>query len=510
MNSVLKKALKKYKIPSVWTEKVLNAVNFIKSQQYKFDKNIRKDLRNLPFITIDEEDSYDFDDAIYCYRIKHNGYWKLLVAISDVSFYIKEKSSLDKEAFNRGTSIYFPLKVVPMFPEELSTDIFSLLPNKDRYCFVCEMTLSKIGNLLYYKYYEAIIKSHARLTYSNVMKIWNKDIFLCKRFIKIKKYIKNLYFLNNILIKNKNLEKTIFFNSDEPYFIFDSKFRIKSIILKKRNLVHNFIEFCMILANKSAALFIEKNKVVSLFRNHEFPTLSKIINFRKVLKKFNLRLTGGKNPVIKDYFNLYKKIKNKPYKEIINLALLKSTKKAYYSEKNSGHFGLAETHYTHFTSPIRRYSDLIVHRTIKFILKNKNKKKKIIKNYFLNKKFFHNIILMKKFSKQCVITEKRADKAYKFVLDLLKFEFLKKKIGSEFNGIISHITEFGFFVKINKLFLDGLVHVSKLRDDYYFYNKKKNFLKGKRLKKVFSIGDFVKVKILSIKIKNKIINLSLI
>ncbi|WP_343183744.1 ribonuclease R family protein [Buchnera aphidicola] len=508
LNYFLKKSLKKYKISSVWTKEIIDSVNLIKYKKYKLNKNFRKDLRNIPFITIDEEDSYDFDDAIYCYRAKRNGNWKLLVAISDVSFYIKENSILDKEAFNRGNSIYFPLKVIPMFPEELSTKIFSLLPHQDRLCIICEMTLSNVGNLINYKHYNAIIKSHARLTYSNVIQMWNKDINICKKFNNVKQCVKNFYFLNNILIKNKELKKVIFFNSHEPHFLFNSLYQIKSIIIKKRNAAHNLIEFCMILANKSSALFIQNNKYCSLFRNHLYPTNDKIKYFRNFLKKFNLRLLGGKNPIIRDYFNLCNKLINHPSKEIIELELLKSTKKAFYSEKNLGHFGLAEKFYTHFTSPIRRYSDLIIHRIIKFILYKKFKNSDIKKNN--KKKYLYNLKDIKKISKQCTLAEKKSDKAYKFVIYSLKFQFLKKKIGLECKGIISNIKEFGFFVKIDNFFLNGLVHVSMLKDDYYFYNKKKNILKGKRLKKIFSIGNVVKVKIISVKIKNKIIHLSLI
>ncbi|NIG99404.1 MAG: VacB/RNase II family 3'-5' exoribonuclease [Buchnera aphidicola (Periphyllus acericola)] len=510
LNNSLKYILKKYKISSDWSEEILNSVKLVKSKKYFRSQKNRKDLRNFPFITIDEKDSYDFDDAIYCYKIKKNLKWKLFVAVSDVSFYVKENSLLDKEALNRGTSIYFPCNVIPMLPEELSEDICSLLPNQDRLCIVCEMTLSKNGKLLHYVHYKSIIKSHARLTYSNVIKIWNGDKFLCNKFKKIKKNIIDLFYLNKILVQNKDLKKIILFNSDEPDFIFDSSFKIKCISLKKKNLVHNFIEYCMILANKSSALFIKENNVISLFRNHAYPVNSKIKNFRRILKKFNLKLEGGNFPTFKNYLTLSDKIFNKPYKEIIELALLRSTKKAFYSEKNSGHFGLAEKFYTHFTSPIRRYSDLIVHRTIKFILFKKYHIGNYQKKFLYKRKFLYNFKNMQKIAKQCSISEKRADKAYKFFIDTLKFDFIKNKIGHNFYGYISHITEFGFFVKINNIFLDGLVHVSRLTDDYYFYDKKKIFLKGKRFKKIFSIGDLVHVKIISIKNKNKMIHLSLI
>ena len=432
-----------------------------------------------------------------------------MIAISDVSFFVKKDSDLDKEALFRGTSIYFPLNVLPMLPEKLSTNLCSLLPNKDRLCIICEMTLSKNGNLLKYIYYEATIKSHARLTYDNVSKIWNNDPCLCKSFINVQKPLKNLYLLSVLLHKNKNLKKIIFFHNNEPSFQFYNSGRIKKIILKNRNKAHTFIELCMILANKSSALFLKKNNILSLFRNHKCPTLIKIQNFRNLLKKFNLRLTGGKNPVLKDYLKLFNQLKNKPYKEIIELELLKSTKKAFYSEKNFGHFGLSEKFYTHFTSPIRRYPDLMVHRGIKHFLKNK-KKINNKDNVESKKNFPYTLESIKKIATICSESEKKADRAYKFFIDMLKIDFMKYKIGRKFDGLIVNITDFGFFVRIKNLFIHGLVHVSTLKDDYYYYNKKKMTLNGKKYKKKFSLGDIVKVKIKSVKSKNKIVDLFLI
>ncbi|CAL4324647.1 ribonuclease R family protein [Buchnera aphidicola] len=505
--SILKKVIQKYNIRSIWTKKILHSINFIKEDSIIIEKKFRKDLRNLPFVTIDEKDAYDFDDAIYCYKVPNTSLWKLLVAISDVSFFIKKDSDLDKEALFRGNSIYFPLNVLPMFPKELSTDLFSLLPHKDRLCVICEMTLSNKGNLLKYIHYEAIIKSHARLTYENVIKIWRKDKFLCRKFLNLQKNLHDLNMLSIILHKNKNLKKIIFFHNNEPSFIFHHSGEIKNIILKNRNQAHIFVELCMILANKSSALFLKKNNIISLFRNHENPTLEKIKNFRIFLKKFNLQLTGGKNPALIDYLNLFQKLKNKPYKEIIELELLKSTKKAFYSEKNFGHFGLSEKFYTHFTSPIRRYSDLMVHRGIKYFLKNKKNNKNNIDS---KKKFPYNLENMRKIAKICSQSEQKSDKAYKFFIDMLKLNFAKTKIGKNFYGLIVHITEFGFFVKIKNLFINGLVHVSTLKDDYYYYDKRTMSLNGRKFKKKFFLGDYVQVKIKSIKLKRKILDLILI
>ncbi|MCW5197448.1 ribonuclease R family protein [Buchnera aphidicola] len=501
--------MRKYNIPLKWSKNIKNAVNVVKNQNISNEINIRKDLRKLPFITIDEKNSYDFDDAIYCYLIKETLKWKLFVAISDVSFYIKKNSILDREAFNRGNSIYLPLKVIPMLPEELSTNFLSLLPNKDRLCVICEMTLSEFGDLIKYKHYEAVIKSHARITYKNITKIWKKDYLLSKKFKKIKKSLLELNDLNNILLKNEMLKKVISIKNDEPVFIFNSSYMIEKITLKKRTLAHDLVESCMLLANKASALLIHKNNKISLFRNHAYPTYNKVKDFRKILNKFNLRLKGGKKPLLKNYFQLLNKLKNKSFQEIVKLCLLKSTKKAFYSEKNIGHFGLAEKFYTHFTSPIRRYSDLIIHRIIKNILytKNKNFSKK---NIFIKNMYIYNLKNLKDISKKCSITEKRSDKAFKFITNILQLEFAKKNIKKKFYGIISHITEFGFFVKINNLYINGLVHVSTLKDDYYYYNKNTMTLHGKNSKKKFFIGNRVYVQIISIKEKKKIIYLHLI
>ncbi|WP_367675620.1 ribonuclease R family protein [Buchnera aphidicola] len=507
--SIFRKVMKKYQIRAVWKKKIVNSIRVIQPQKINKEKSFRKDLRSLPFVTIDEKDAYDFDDAVYCYKIPNTSLWKLFVAISDVSFFVEKGSDLDKEALYRGTSIYFPLNVLPMLPEQLSNNLCSLLPNKDRLSIVCEMTLSHKGNLLNYMHYEAVIKSHARLTYEEVIKIWKNDVNLSKKFFKIKKTLKNFRFLSSILHKNKNLKKIIFFHNSEPNFIFHHSGKIKNIILKNRNRAHTFVELCMILANKSSALFLKKNNIISLFRNHKCPTSIQIRNFRNLLSKFNLTLKGGKQPLFEDYLKLFEKLKNKPYKEIIELELLKSTKKAFYSEKNFGHFGLSEKFYTHFTSPIRRYPDLMVHRGIKYFLKNKNNIKNT-NNINAKRKSLYNVESMKKIARICSKSEKKADKAYKFFIDILKFDFIKRKIGKEFHGVIIHITEFGFFVKIRDLFTNGLVHVSTLKDDYYYYNRKNMTLNGKRFKKKFFLGDSVKVKIKSMRYKNKILDLFLI
>lgn len=401
-----------------------------------------------------------------------------------------------------------PFKVIPMFPKELSTNLLSLLPNKDRLCIICDMTLSKFGDLIKYKYYEAVIQSHSKITYDDVVKIWKQDYFLCQKFKNIKKSLMDLKILNNVLLKNKSLKKIISFNHDEPDFIFNSSNMIENILLKKKNLAHNLVESCMLLANKASALFMYKNSVISLFRNHAYPVYNKIIYLKKILKKFNLRLKGGKNPVSKNYFELLHKLRNKPFREIVKLSLLKCTKKAFYSEKNIGHFGLSEKFYTHFTSPIRRYSDLIVHRIIKNILFNK--KKKIEKKKFLKKIFIYNLKEIEKIAKKCSIIEKKTDKINKFCINILKFQFIKNKIKKKFYGVISHITKFGFFVNIQNLFINGLVHVSTLKDDYYYYNKNTMTLYGKYSKKKFFIGDIVYVQIISVRLKKQIIYLSLV
>ncbi|QCI22463.1 ribonuclease R, partial [Buchnera aphidicola] len=427
-------ALRTHSIPSSWSTEVKEQVDKISHQIYSSDIKKRIDLRHLPFFTIDDEDARDFDDAIFCKKkIDLEKGWVLWVAIADVSYYVKPNTALDKAAFERGTSIYFPSLVIPMLPEKISTELCSLKPYEERLCLICEMNLSNKGELISYKHYEAIICSHGRFTYNEIFKIWNGDIFLCIKYKKFLKDIKNLLNLQKILNKFDYSKKGIYFENIEPRFVLDSNLQIQNIYQNVRNDAHKFIESCMILANIASASFVEKYQYPVLFRNHDRPKKENIISFRLFLKKLGLTLSGGENPDSIYYSDLLKHICNRPEYETIQIILLRSMKQAVYSPENCGHFGLSLSSYVHFTSPIRRYPDLMLHRIIKFLLL-KNKKDTSSSRHNSSNIYSYTINEIKKIGIHCSMTERRADEASRDVIDWLKCDFMHKKIGNILTG----------------------------------------------------------------------------
>jgi len=446
---------------------------------------------------------------LFFVKKKNNGEkgWHLLVAISDVSYYIKPNSALDKAASKRGNSIYFPSLVIPMLPEKISMDVCSLNPNVERLSLICEMILSDKGELIEYKHYEAVIRSHGRFTYDEIFKIWNGDVELSFKYKKLLKHIKNLLSLQKILKKFNVSKRGIYFENIESKFTLDSNFRIKNIYQNIRNDAHKFIESCMILANIASAEFVKKYKYPVLFRNHDRPSKDSIINFRSVLKKLGLSLLGGETPESVHYSDLLKKTSHRPDYEMIQTILLRSMKQAVYSPDNRGHFGLCLPSYVHFTSPIRRYPDLLIHRVIKHLLLKERK------TFFKDKKFckhnLHNINEIQKIGFHCSMTERRADEATRDVIDWLKCDFMQKKIGDVFTGVISNVTAFGFFVRLNHFFIDGLVHIATLIDDYYYFDSIGLKLIGKSTKNTYCLGDTLQVKVIAVNLHERKIELSL-
>lgn len=494
-------ALRTHCIPHLWSKEVERQLCEINDKINQKDFRNRIDLRHIPFFTIDEEDARDFDDAVFCKK-KTNGEkgWKLWVAISDVSYYVKPDTALDKAASKRGTSVYFPSLVIPMLPEKISVDVCSLNPHVERLSLICEMNLSNKGELIEYKHYEAIICSHGRFTYNEIFKIWNGDIELRFKYKKLLKYIQNLSSLQKILKKYNISKRGIYFENIEAKFTLDFNFRIKNIYQNIRNDAHKFIESCMILANIASAEFVKKYKHPVLFRNHDRPTKDSIINFRSVLKKLGLSLLGGEIPESVHYSDLLKNISNRPDYEMIQTILLRSMKQAVYSPDNCGHFGLSLSSYVHFTSPIRRYPDLLVHRVIKhLLLKEKN----------LSEYDLYNLNEVKKIGLHCSMTERRADEATRDVVDWLKCDFMQKKIGYILTGVISNVTSFGFFVRLNQFFIDGLVHIATLIDDYYYFDSIGLKLIGKSSKNTYCLGDTLKVKVIAVNLNERKIELSL-
>ncbi|WP_348769417.1 ribonuclease R [Buchnera aphidicola] len=497
-------AIRTHDIPYLWPKEVENQLHTINNKIDKKEFKNRIDLRHLPFFTIDEKDSCDFDDAVFCKKKTSKEGWDLLVAISDVSHYVKPGTPLDQEALKRGNSIYFPKLVIPMLPEKISINLCSLNPYVERLCLICEMSLSNTGELTQYKHYEAIICSHGRFTYDEIFKIWNHDIQLCLKYNRLLKHIKNLLSLQKIFKKYNISKKGIYFENTEIKFNLDANFKIKNIYRHIRNDAHKFIESCMILANIASSKLIKKYQYPILFRNHDRPSQDSIENLRIVLSELGLFLPGGKNPKSIDYSDFLTKIKSRPDYEMIQTVLLRSMKQAVYSPDNHGHFGLSLSSYVHFTSPIRRYPDLLLHRAIKCVLFKPNEYMKDLKKE--NNLF--NLNRIKKIGMHCSMTERRADEATRDVMDWLKCDFMKKKIGNTFTGVVSSVVSFGFFVRLNKYFIDGLVRIENLNDNYYFDSIGLKFI-GKSTKNIFRLGDLVQVKVISVNFIQKKIELSL-
>ena len=498
-------AIRKHDIPHVFPSAV-------EKQLKKWDEDVpeeakrgRVDLRDLPLVTIDGEDARDFDDAVFCQ--KQGKGWKLWVAIADVSYYVRPKSALDTEAYNRGNSVYFPNRVVPMLPEKLSNGLCSLNPQVDRLCMVCEITLSAKGKMTDYRFYEAVMNSHARLTYNKVAKILEKDTALCERYASLVPHLQDLHDMYQALVKARQQRGAIEFETIESKFIFNALGRIERIDPVVRNDAHKIIEECMILANIASANFMAKHQEPALYRIHAVPSEEKLTAFRSFLAECGLSLSGGNKPTPTDYAQLLEQIKPRPDHELIQTMLLRSMSQAVYSADNIGHFGLALEEYAHFTSPIRRYPDLTLHRGIKYLLaKQKGSKRKTTDTGG----YHYQLDEMDVFGAHCSSTERRADDATREVADWLKCEYMQDHVGEEFDGVISSVTGFGFFVRLNDLFIDGLVHISGLANDYYLFDMPKQRLIGENSGMIFRLGDAVKVRVEAVSLEQKQIDFSLI
>nr|WP_232048483.1 ribonuclease R [Legionella adelaidensis] len=463
-------------IPSEWPEEVLQEVANVPMHVTEDQLRGRTDLRHLPFVTIDGEDAKDFDDAVYCYE-KAKGGFQLYVAIADVSHYVKENSALDIEAAKRGNSVYFPGKVVPMLPEALSNGICSLNPKTDRLCMVAEMAISPTGKITRANFYRGVIHSQARLTYTKVNE-WVLQNKIDKDYEHIWPAIQSLHSLFQVLNETRKNRGAMDFETTETKIEFDEFRKIKHIHPVIRNDAHRLIEECMLAANMSTAKFLQKAKIPTLYRVHPPPEEDKVLALRKFLGEFGLMLGGGKNPHPKDFQRTLAQVGNRPEKHLIETVMLRSLKQAHYVESNDGHFGLAYSAYTHFTSPIRRYPDLLIHRAMGHLIDHDQ-----LENFEYNEED------MSRFGKHCSSTERRADEATREVVAWLKCEFMQDKLGQVFRGRISAVTGFGIFVELDEIFVEGLVHVTSLKSDYYTFDSTKHRLVGERSGRVYRLGD---------------------
>lgn len=500
-------ALRTHEIPHTWPPQVEKQVADLKEEVPEAAKKGRVDLRDLPLVTIDGEDARDFDDAVYCEK-KRGGGWRLWVAIADVSYYVRPQTALDDEARSRGNSVYFPSQVIPMLPEVLSNGLCSLNPQVDRLCMVCEMTISSQGKLSSYKFYEAVMSSHARLTYTKVWRIIDGEESLREQYKPLVPHLEELHTMYKVLDQARAERGGIAFETEEAKFIFNAERRIERIEPMVRNDAHKLIEECMILANIAAARFVEKHNEPALFRVHDRPSDDHISALRSVLGELGLTLGGGLKPQPKDYAVLMDEVADRPDHEMLQTMLLRSMKQAIYDPENRGHFGLALASYGHFTSPIRRYPDLAMHRAIKYLLAKEHGDLK--ERWTPTGGWHSDFEEMLQLGQHCSMTERRADEATRNVADWLKCDFMLDQVGKVFTGIIASVTGFGFFVRLDDLFIDGLVHVSSLDNDYYRYDNIGQRLIGESSGVVYRLGDTVEIRVEAVHMDERKIDFALV
>ncbi len=511
-------AIHNYGIPNEWPDAVRQEIGDLSAEVEESAKLNRVDLRQLPLVTIDGEDAKDFDDAVYAEK-KRGGGWRLWVAIADVSWYVRPDSALDHEATNRANSTYFPEFVVPMLPELLSNGLCSLNPQVDRLAMVCEMTISASGNLSGYQFYEAVISSHARLTYTKVGQMLMEPesetgAQLRAEYAPLVGHLEDLYSLYFALREAREARGAIDFETTETRIMFSDQRKIEQIVPVHRNDAHKLIEECMLCANVATARFLAKLKQPALYRVHEGPKAQKLENLRAYLGELGLNLSGGEKPEPQHYQELAEQINDRPDHHLIQTMMLRSMQQAVYAPDNQGHFGLAYPAYTHFTSPIRRYPDLIVHRLIRSALHNNVQDSALLRpeGFTANPAFRCNYSMeqMLQLGEHCSMTERRSDEATRDVVAWLKCEYMQDHVGDEFEGVISAVTGFGVFVELNELFVEGLIHISALPGDYYVFDQAKQRLIGERTRKVFKLGDSLKVKVIRVDLDDRKIDFELV
>ncbi len=496
-------ALRNYDLPHTWSPVIEKKLRRIPDEVTDADKVGRVDLRHLPLVTIDGEDARDFDDAVYAEK-KAGGGWRLWVAIADVSYYVRTDSALDTEARARGNSVYFPSQVIPMLPEKISNGLCSLNPHVDRLCMVAEMTVSAKGKLSGYKFYPAVMYSHARFTYTQVAAMLEGGP-IAPEHEALFPHLQCLQSLYLALDEQRAERGAIAFETMETQFIFNEQRKIDKIVPRGRNQAHKIIEECMILANVSAAKFVKKHKGEVLYRVHEAPSEQKLANFKEFLAERGLTMPGGLEPTPSDYQNVMLQIADRPDAELIQVMLLRSMRQAIYTPDNEGHFGLALEEYAHFTSPIRRYPDLVLHRVIRYLLAKE--RGETTEKWTQDGGYHYQLDELDQLGEECSTTERRADEATRDVSDWLKCEFMQDHVGDTFEAVIASVTSFGLFVRLNELFIDGLVHISSLGSDYYQFDPMRQRLIGEHTGQVYQVGDPVTVKVAAVNLDDRQIDL---
>ena len=484
-------AIRAHDIPLDWPEDLEREIASLKAEVPEKAKQGRVDLRATPLVTIDGADARDFDDAVFCERTKKG--WRLLVAIADVSSYVTPGTALDDEAYKRGTSVYFPDRVIPMLPEILSNGLCSLNPLVDRLCMTAELYFDSDGVLFRSRFFEAVMNSHARLTYDQVgAMLLDGDPALCEQHAALLPHLHDLHGLYELLHAARAERGAIDFDTVETRFEFDDEGKLAGIVPLVRHDAHKVIEECMLAANVAAARHLLRHKMPALYRIHEKPSAEKLSDLNEFLAELGLRMEGGDSPTAKDYANLLERVKERPDFHVIQVVLLRSMMQAVYSDNNVGHFGLAFPAYAHFTSPIRRYPDLMVHRALKHLLTDE-----------APEAFEYTHQHLTAMGEHCSATERRADDASRDAADTLKCEFMLDKVGEDYEGVISGVNSFGIFVELNGVYVSGLVHITALDYDYFHFDPIGHRLRGERTGKVYRLGDTIKVRVAAVNIDDR-------
>ena len=491
-------AIRSHGLPHEWPAAVEKEIAELQPEVAEASKAGREDIRDTPMVTIDGEDARDFDDAVFCEP--HGKGWRLIVAIADVSSYVKRDTALETEALLRGNSVYFPGRVIPMLPEILSNGLCSINPGVDRLCLACEMLISSTGQVRQSRFFEGVMRSWARLTYTEVAEaVVERNVAARTRLNKVLPHLEDLYELYRVLRACRDKRGAIDFDTTETKILFGRDRKIERIVPLVRNDAHRMIEEFMVAANVAAAEFLLEHKMPALYRIHAGPTQVKLEDLRGFLAELGLSLGGGEQPQPKHYAKLLDAVRDRPDSRLIQTVLLRSLSQAVYSPDNAGHFGLAYDAYTHFTSPIRRFPDLLVHRAIRHLLASKRPAG-----------FEHTHGDMLKAGEHCSMTERRADEATRNAVDWLKCEYMQDKVGEVFAGLITGVTSFGLFIELREVYVEGLLHISSLGKDYYHFDASKHRLLGERTKQVYRLADPVTVRVVRVDLDERKIDFELV
>ena len=528
-------AVRKYGVPHEFSEACLAAANKLPDKVRATDKKQRVDLTDIPFVTIDGEDARDFDDAVYCEptKVGRSKGWRLLVAIADVSHYVQNGSAIDIDAYDRATSVYFPRRVIPMLPEKLSNGLCSLNPDVDRLCMVCDMVIDAKGQVTAYQFFPAVMHSHARLTYTEVAAVLSntKGPEARKHAARVNDLL-HLHSIFQALQSARERRGAMDLETVETQIVCDENGRIEKIIPRIRNDAHKLIEEAMLAANVCAADFITRGKQPGLYRIHEGPTPEKVEILRNYLRMLGINAHVSDEPTPGELAEIAEATKDRPDAEQVHTMLLRSMQQAIYSPYNSGHFGLAYESYTHFTSPIRRYPDLLVHRVIKAILRGekyhlptlptpgeaqaklsqrlqKNGANRAQQPTAKSKKQTAELQAWQAAGLHCSANERRADEASRDVEAWLKCKYMRDFLGEEFNGTVTTVTSFGLFVTLDSMFVEGLVHITELGGDYFKFDEARQELRGERTGVRFALGSSVRVQVIRVDLDGRRIDFRL-